>query len=386
MELVSFTIKNFKSFYTEQTIEFNTDKHNANVFLGANGSGKSNLFDAMEYFCSFIQNSTSFNAQQQIPVPFLYAAESRNQPTRFKLVAKDKRRKYIYQVKTFKGRIDGESLKINSETIFSRDSVRNGRYIDFGFTNELLKTTSEHALLLTKAWENENKYAKQFFETIGKIKFVRTTTNWGLIERRFSEKLSSDDGFKQEVLDLLRRADLSIRDIVVDKISMPDEVYASLPFKEEIKKRIDRSGYNLSTIHMVRSKGGDAVATVRVPFGAESAGTKRILLLAEPIIESLKNGYTLYVDDFETYLHPKECELIVKLFDSKSNLKKAKLIVNTHEVSLINTVGRDNLRLFGKNGKEESIISTLEGVRADDPAIEKKYRAGILGGVPNIEL
>ena len=386
MELISFTIKNFKSFYSEQTIEFNTDEHNTNIFLGANGSGKSNLFDAMEYFCNFIQNSTSFGAQQQVPVPFLYAAESKNQPTSFKLVTKNGRREYIYQVETFEGRITGESLKINSETIFSRDSVRNGRYVDFGFTNELLKTTSDHALLLTKAWENENKYAKRFFEVIGKIKFVRTTSGWGVIERRFSEKLSTDDNFKQEVLDLLRRADLSIRDIVVDKISMPDEVYHNLPFKEEIKKRINRSGYNLSTIHMVRSKAGDAVATVRVPFGAESAGTRRILLLAEPIIESLKNGYTLYIDDFETYLHPKECELIVRLFAAENNPKKAKLIVNTHEVSLINTVGRDNLRLFGKNGQEESIISTLDGVRVDDPAIEKKYRAGILGGVPNIEL
>lgn len=380
MKLISFSVSNYKSFYKEQVIEFNTDKKNANVVLGPNGAGKSNLFDAMLFVRDFARNSTNFQGQQMQYAPFLYNEKGMNDPTSFKIEAKLGKSKYSYSFSILNTKITAEKLQIDKETIFSRDSIRNGKYEKYDFDNELLKKTSDQALVLTKAWEDQNKYAKKTFKIFEQLKFLRGNVN----PVETAERILNDEKFKVKVLDFLQRADLSIQNVSVVKTKMPDDIYNNLPIKDELKKGMDRTGYNIFTTHIVRGENGNATGVRQVPVQFESTGTRRIFELVLPLIDSLDNGYTVYIDDFEVFLHPDECKFIVNLFGSEENKTGAKLIVNTHDRSLIDQVSRDNVYLFGKDPREETFITKIKGVRADDTAIEKKYNAGILGSTPNI--
>lgn len=113
----------------------------------------------------------------------------------------------------------------------------------------------------------------------------------------------------------------------------------------------------------------------------ESAGTQRIFEMAYPLIDTLENGYTLFIDEFDSSLHPAECDFIIKLFEE--NEKGAQLIVNTHYAGILDVIGRKNIHLIGKNQYEESIIGKISS-EARDVALEKKYRLGFFGAVPNI--
>ncbi|MEJ0104871.1 MAG: AAA family ATPase [Bacteroidota bacterium] len=70
----------------------------------------------------------------------------------------------------------------------------------------------------------------------------------------------------------------------------------------------------------------------------ESSGTRKYFALSGPILDTLKSGATLFVDELDSQLHPLLVKHLIKLFNSKeSNPKNAQLIFNTHDINLLNT-------------------------------------------------
>lgn len=398
MRLLSFSITNFKSFNKKQSIQFSEssgNKNNVTVIVGPNSSGKSNLFKALAFFRQFILNSTQYGGRRLFYEPFLLKDKVLYNPTVFE--AEFKNDDFIYNYNFSLQHINGantsnvtaEALsrkRVNSptnETIFSRKSIRNNAYDQFGFDNALLKTTSDDSLVLTRAYESNNKIAKDVFNCIEHL-------HYGVGSRMTNDtakKIMEDNNYKLKVLELLKQADLFIQDLSVMAVNMPDDVLNSLPFKDAYKKSIDRTGYQVTTTHLIHDEAGNVISTR--PFSMdqqESMGTKRIFELAYPLIEVLEHGSVLYMDEFEMFLHPKECEFILNLFNSEHNPNGAQLIINTHMTTLMDQVGKNNVYLIGKNGQEESIIGKLpSSLRADDSVINKKYMNGFLGALPNIE-
>lgn len=389
VKLISFSINNYASFLTEQTVEFNLDDKNVDAFFGPNGSGKTNLFNALAFFKTYIRNSTSFQARNISYSPFAFSVENQNLPTKFKAEMQSESEVYLYSFSILDGTIVNEILRQRPigkakryTTIFRRSSISKNRYEAYGFTPSLLSTTRDDALVLTKAWENNNKYALRVFEWIEHLQFVSGDQNINETAKRVME----DDKFKTKVLDLLRRADLYIQDISVSQVNMPDEFLKNLPFTNAIKSKIDRIGYNVMTTHMVYDAAGSVIQAKAMPVTIESKGTMRIFELAYPIIDTLEKGNILYIDEFETYLHPRECTFLVGLFESQNNKNNAQLIINTHNTQLIDQIGRNSVHLVGKNNKQETILGRIpKDIRSDDKALEKKYTKGMFGATPNIE-
>jgi AAA15 family ATPase/GTPase len=390
MRLNSFNVANYRSFFNEQTIKFNNSSVNTDAILGSNGSGKSNLFNAMAFFREFIRTSTKFEGQKMVYESFLLNQEGEKTPTTFRAEMQTEKHIYEYSFALLRGRVDDEFLQRKSlakgakyNTIFRRASIANNRYQENGFTNELLKNTRSDALVLTKAWENNNKIAQEIFDWLEHFGLLSGGQPIGETAKRIIE----DAKFKEQVLDLLRRADLYIQDVAATETRMPDEVFNSLPIRDELKAKINRTGYEVVTTHLIYGADGKVVGVRPMSMGAhESMGTRRIFELAYPIIDTLAKGSILYIDEFETFLHPRECAFIVSLFDESVNEKNAQLIVNTHNTQIIDQVGRNNIHLLGKNNREETILGAIpKDVRTDDPALEKKYNKGMFGAVPNIE-
>ena len=389
MRVKEFSVANFRSFNKEQRIVFNGDS-NVSAIFGPNGSGKTNFFLAMLFYLNFIHSSTQYKGQKMRVEEFLLSGSKKPTETKFEMVFDDETFEYKYGFHILNHKISDEYLQKRQfqgeeyTTIFRRKSIKTGRYNRNGFDVDLLNKTRNDSLLLTKAWENNNKEAIDIFKCLEKLWLLsgKQSTN------RTSKLIQKNPEFKNEVLKFLKNADLYIQDVTVEQIRVPDEVINSLPLDEVFKSKMNREAFDVTTTHFVYNDDDGKVIGIK-PMSLEyqeSSGTRRMYELAFPIINSLKNGITLYIDEFELYLHPKECQAIIDLFnDRHSNPKSAQLIITTHATQIMEYVGRNNLYLMGKNAKEETIIGKIpKTIRKEDKNIEKKYLLGTFGSIPRV--
>jgi len=391
MRLKSFSISNYRSFNEEQTIEFCKNSENVTAIYGPNSAGKTNLFTAAGFFRDFTRMSTNFSGQHLPFEPFRLNTGSIGRPSKFEMEMETDAKCYRYGFKLLDGKVVEESLEervtngdTGYQTVFRRASIPKNRFKSF--TNDLLKRTRDDALVLTKAWEDNNTIAKEVFNWL--LNFNPINIKFAPYKAMTANRIENDPKFKDKVLDLLRAANLFIQDVQVSKMPMPEDLFKQLPFTEDFKKNLSRDGFSISTTHLVRDDTGMVTGTAAFSMeNNESAGTNRIFELASPILDTLDRGGILYLDEFENDLHPIECSFLVSLFDSSHNTKQAQLIINTHSTILQDQIGRDNIRFISKNEKEESVIANkIPGsLKPNDTAIEKKYLNGTLGFVPKIQ-
>ena len=144
--------------------------------------------------------------------------------------------------------------------------------------------------------------------------------------------------YRNDILDFLRNADTHIVDLTVDKRERENSVLPS------------RKYFDIKSHHNIYDKSGQIVGQVQLPFdGLESLGTKKAFALAGPIIDTLKTGSVLIVDELDSRLHPIFTRQIVKLFNScKTNPLNAQLVFNTHDTNLLSYKLYDE-----KTGKDE---------------------------------
>ncbi|MEH1840702.1 MAG: AAA family ATPase [Nostoc sp.] len=84
----------------------------------------------------------------------------------------------------------------------------------------------------------------------------------------------------------------------------------------------------------------------------ESEGTKKVFALAGPLVDTLKNGKVLIIDEFDARIHPLISRAIVELFNSnETNPNNAQLIFMTHDTNLLNNklFRRDQIWFTEKN-------------------------------------
>ena len=111
---------------------------------------------------------------------------------------------------------------------------------------------------------------------------------------------------------------------------------------------------------------------------------------AIPVISALENGTPLFIDEFDTQLHPLILENIIKLFNSPDkNKKNAQLVVSCHAVNILTNKNfrRDQIWFCEKDqyGATDlySLVEYDEPVR-NDAAFGKNYLQGRYGAIPYI--
>lgn len=72
-----------------------------------------------------------------------------------------------------------------------------------------------------------------------------------------------------------------------------------------------------------------------LPLNQESNGTKEMLSIMVPIANCLKRGGVVFIDEFGSNLHHELTRWILNLFNSELNRNRAQLIVNTHDLGLM---------------------------------------------------
>lgn len=183
-------------------------------------------------------------------------------------------------------------------------------------------------------------------------------------------------------------ADFHISDIKVEATEFNiAELPADMPepLKDFLSQNLKgEKKLQLETIH-VDNNG----KPVPFNFHDESDGTQKFFAFAGPILDVLKNGYVLCIDELNVNLHPKLVQFLVELFHSKeSNTKNAQLIFTTHETSILtqDVFRRDQIWFCERSKEQSSVLYPLSDFspKKGKENLELGYLSGRYGALPFI--
>lgn len=388
INLLSLRIKNFRSFGEEQEITFSSDglsTRRVTAIVGLNATGKSNIFKAMELFKTMVKNSA--NAGYRLPyVPFLYNSYYAGRPTEIELSFRYSDSTYSYRVAFNETTICHEVLKekpsnsIRAKTIFERFNNKiNPGAINHGFNQGLINRTRQDTLLITKAIENNNKYANIVLKAVNSFCILSCTNNQ--LEGMAITLLRKKPELIEKTISALKKADLSIHDIRIDNVAIPDEVLSKIPLPDDVKQSMRLNpGVMINLGHVLKNGYGKPVMkNGKITYFSagienESIGTRAFLGVIVPIIDSILQNKILFIDEFGAYLHYGLIQRIIKTYLSQE--KAPGLIVNTHAGMVLDCIERDSTFVLTKNPVDEitHIHKMIEaGARKNDHLSRNYY-------------
>lgn len=189
-------------------------------------------------------------------------------------------------------------------------------------------------------------------------------------------KAGRDHPFTKQFKALLNSFDTGIEDIEIE-----GDAEKFLPPFEKHEITVKHSLYNDSQTK---------IGSIDRPFKEESTGTKKLFAMGGMILQTLMNGQTIIIDEFEESLHPLISSYLLQLFHNPEiNTKGAQLIVATHDTNLLaqSDLRRDQIWIVEKDKTGASEMFSLAEVSGIPKGVpyEKWYLSGRLGGIPSIK-
>ncbi|MFA6715438.1 MAG: ATP-binding protein [Victivallaceae bacterium] len=411
--LISFSYENFRSFKDEKTLNMTAASISEcpeNVFVasgqkllksaaiyGANASGKSNLVLAMKRMRAVVMfSSRESYAKKLLPVKSFQLSDSvADKASKLEVCFIADGVQYRYGFEATEKKIVTEWLlhcrKTKDVPLFFRENDEIEVYKDFGDAEKLKKFTRDSALFLSVCAQFNIATALTIQEWFEQFNFIS-----GEYDRRYrgyTERLLLNDGKKkQAIINLMRQADLAIRDI---NIEHRDVDIGDLPQKmpQKLKESIVEDGIDdISSKHNIYDDKGNVIDDKFVDFDEwESAGTKKFFNLAGVVVECLAEGEILVIDELDARLHPLLVVQIIKLFNSEiTNPNNAQLIFTTHNTHLLSLdlLRRDQIWFAEKDRCEATDLYSLveyteEGKKIrKDASFERDYIRGRYGAIP----
>jgi hypothetical protein len=198
------------------------------------------------------------------------------------------------------------------------------------------------------------------------------------------QMLKQAEGRKQ-ICDFLSAADISIADIEVVTRKVPGQAlhFDLVAGKTEVRTE-EMEEHQVRFSHVTEQ--GKAVFDLM----DESNGTRSLLFLAGPVMDILRKGLTLVMDELDTSLHTLLVRELVRLFHRPEvNTGGAQLIFTTHDTSLLdapNLFRRDQIWFVEKDRDQASaLVSLSEFSPRKNEALERGYLMGRYGAVPFLD-
>ncbi len=413
--LIEFRVRNFRSLRDEQVLSLVAsadktmlDTHarasglkaaphllSSAVVYGANAGGKSNLIKALQYMRGVVLESSRISPGQTFNVqPFRLDEYSASQPTEFEVTFLLAGVRYQYGFALTAQRVVSEHLLVYKafkpqhwfERRFDADSGRD--VYEFGSGLKGAKAlwegaTRPNALFLSMAVQLNSEALRPVFDWFASH-LVIFNEQAQLDLQPSIQMLKKLEGRKQ-ICQFLAAADISIADIEVVTRKVPGQAIHldSAAGKTEIRPE-ELEEHQLLFSH--ETEQGRAVFDLM----DESAGTRMLLCLTGPVLDILRRGATLLVDELDTSLHTLLVRELVQLFHQPEvNTGGAQLIFTTHDTSLLDAPGlfrRDQIWLVEKNRDQAStLVPLLEFSPRKNEALERGYLMGRYGAVPFLD-
>ena len=419
--LLRFSVENFRSFKTRQSLHLTTVKTckewleentgvdagaravRTAVVYGANASGKTNLFLAMQRMRAFMLASVDLDKQAQflLAEPFILDVGSPKEPETFEIEFTTGGRHFVYGFSLHVTMGKPAEYEVSKEWLFEKKKVvcnhlflRERRKGKGGSVSNVIsvnpKTMPGGTGLETRTRPDVLFFtvAAQFAEPTCQMisAYVRGSINvisgvdHTMLNSFSRTSFQTDADMAARIRKLIGDADTSVKDIV---------------FKENGE---------LVARHSLYDRSGKVVGQVDFPFPFfESQGTQKLFDFSGALIDTLRKGRVLVVDEFDAKFHPILVRRLVELFNSgETNPKNAQLVFNTQSPDLLGykvpsrksgrktaRLRRDQFYFVEKDTQEASKVFSLveyddgrkTGVR-NDSSFEKDYLAGLYGGVP----
>ncbi len=370
------------------------------IIYGANASGKSNVLAALQFLRSAVISSHSqgFPGSRALRQAFALAHDSANQPSvldidfivdnvryHFGFEATDLafkkewlyalrsgRRQMLYERTTENNIIFGRGLKGRNRVI--ADLMRdNSLFISTAIQNnheELTKVSSFfRSIVFTDVMSVPGSFISYEFKDVEidqrTINFLRMAGT-GVVDFKRVERQRTE-----EELRVAKVVTNFFRSLNTD----PDLITES--FEREFSEK------NISIKLAHKGEGGEEVL---FDPDSESAGTRRLLILAGSIFKALDTGSLMIVDELDASLHTQVCEALVALFsDQRQNPRGAQLVATTHDTNLMrcNILRRDQIWFTEKDDRGATHLFPLSDIQTrKNDNIEKGYLQGRFGAIP----
>lgn len=359
---------------------------------GPNASGKSNLLQALGFMralvaesATVIQLGQTFNVQ-----PFRLDTKLSTQPTEFEVTFVEARVRYQYGFSLTPERIVDEWLLVyrapKPQQWFSRRlNARTGK-TTYEFSSHLTgprklwqESTRPNALFLSTAVQLNSELLRPVFTWIVD-KILHFAAGQSPMPDVTNEWLKDASG-KRSVREFLSSADISISDILaVPRKGVRQQITFSPTGGPAKVSREEQEMFMPQFVH--ETKHGSA----KFELHEESLGTQRLYLLAGPVLDVLRNGRVLVVDELDSSLHTLLVRHLIGMFHSdKLNPHGAQLVFSTHDTSLLDQTlfRRDQIWFTEKDRSQATRLYPLSDFSPrNKEALERGYLAGRYGAVP----
>ncbi|MDD2372952.1 MAG: ATP-binding protein [Syntrophomonadaceae bacterium] len=371
----------------------------SSAVYGANASGKSNLFKALMFMKWFIRTSSKdTQIGENIDVePFKLSTLTESQPSCFEMLFVKDNIVYRYGFEVDSKRVHREWLyyipKTKEINLFNRtgDEFELNRHFPEGI--EWTDKTRENALFLSVVaqWKGEisTKVVEWFSNGLSVSSGLRS-------HYRESIEMLEIKNFKREFLSFIQAADLGIVDMGIEKkqidfSELPDSLRMLIRDGKDALGEVQQ--VDIQMIHPKFDEHNKFDSFQKFSLATqESEGTRKIFSILGPVLDGIRSGKTVVIDELDSNLHPILTQALIDCFNSdEANPKHAQLIFNTHDTNLLSyrRLRRDQIWFCEKDRYGASHLYSLvdyspnKKVRKDE-AYEKNYLMGKYGAIPYI--
>jgi len=418
--LLQFSVNNFRSIkdtvvfsmlsaYKNGGASFDIRKYElltSAALYGANASGKSNILRAMAFMGMAVQNKTKViqSTDTLAHDPFRLNTSTQNASSAFEAVF------FINETK-FRYGFDMDDRVVYSEWLYADDKGREAKlfYRDEGkeeYVNPIFEegymffdkksskiNIPKNQLFIWKCDQNSGEVSKSILKWFSRFNLLDGLNHDGYTD--YTMLKMKDLDFKKEIVALVKTADIGIENIILSEEKLPIDlmdILKKLPLPEELKDKIMQDGgpmqININTQHTKFDENNNVIGSESFELdNEESLGTRKFFRISAPILNVIREGGVLMIDEFDASLHPMLTGHLIRLFHDKNiNTKNAQLIFATHDTNLLKPqiFRRDQIWLTEKDKYGSTDIYSLaqfKNVRATED-FEKQYIQGKYGAIP----
>lgn len=408
--LLEFRVRNYRSIRDEQvlTLIASGDKELAETHLaptglkaashalrsavvyGPNASGKSSLLRALDYLravvaesATVIQPGQTYNVQ-----PFKLDPASAQQPTEFEITFLLAGVRHQYAFSMTAQRIVSESLLVYRSSkptqLFNRQHV-DGDVYDYEFSTYLSgprkvwqESTRPNSLFLSMAAQlNSEQLGPVFNWIVRNIVFLPAGAS---VLPDFTTALLATAEGRASIREFLSAADISIADVqVVSRKAMHAQWVMSA-------SGVQQASQEERELLMPIFEHSTPKGSAKFELHDESEGTQRLYGLIATVLDCLREGRVLVVDELDSSLHTLLVRRLIAMFQTPElNPHGAQLIFSTHDTSLLDHTlfRRDQIWFTEKDADQATRLYPLTDFSPrKQEAWERGYLAGRYGAVP----
>ena len=412
--LLQFKVNNYKSIKDTTTFSMaTTSKDKGNSFkvkkyellqsaivYGANASGKSNFLKALIFMRRIVLNRDKviLSTDSLKHYPFKLSTETEDSSSSFEMVFFIKETKYRYGFELDASTIYAEWLYADENgkesKLFYRDIDEEELYVNrIKFKEGLRLRVSKNQLFLWKCDQEEGEISASILQWFSRLNMIDGMEDGQYVNHAMRQM--ENEQFKKELIALVKTADIGIEDVFMEEEDIPRSIIEDMPLPPELKKQFLESDslkkVSLLTHHKKYDEENNEIGITTFELDEEeSRGTQKFFKMSAPILNTLREGNVLIIDELDASLHPMLTKHLIKLFHNKEvNKKNAQLIFATHDTNLLHPsmFRRDQIWLTQKDkygATELYSLAQFKNVRKDED-FEKKYIQGKYGAVPYLQ-